>query len=125
MYACVGAQTFLTFWSKSILVMVNCMVINLIKILGTFVIYYTHSSLRCLELENKPVFSLVSFSLASNKINTIDKVDGKYIVWAIYLHIPGGGIWKLKFRKQFLLHNMQNNCTKTSCKKTCNTLPPP
>ena len=56
-------------------------------IIGTCVLYATQSSLRSVKFENKPVSSLFSFSLAFDKAKTSDIMYGKYIIWAIYLHI--------------------------------------
>ena len=59
-------------------------------------------------------FLLVSFSLAWDKKKRHDKIEGKYLSWALYFHIRVGGkvLGQCKVWKQFLLHNMQNNCTK-------------
>ena len=35
--------------------------------------------------------SLISFNLACEKTRGNDRIDGKYIFWAIYLHIRGEG----------------------------------
>ena len=68
-----------------------------------------------LKFENKPVPSLVSFSLSRDKTKTSERIDRKYIIWAICLHIRGWGWYKVfeqfEVRKQFLLHCIQNNCT--------------
>jgi hypothetical protein len=35
---------------------------------------------------------LVSFSLPWDKTKRRDRIDGKYLIWAIYLHIRGVGV---------------------------------
>ena len=36
---------------------------------------------------NEPVSSLASLSLARDKTKTSDRIDVKYVVWAIYIYI--------------------------------------
>ena len=64
------------------------------KNFGTFVLYAT-------------------LRLARDKTKTSDRIDERHIIWAIYLYIGGGGkvFGQFEVRKQFLLHNIQNNCT--------------
>jgi hypothetical protein len=94
---------------------------------GTCVLYATHSSLLCIKLKNKPVSSLVSFSLTWDKTKTSDKINGKYIIWAIILHIKGGlkylGSLKLENNSYFIIFRII--VPYTFCMQTSYSLPPP
>jgi hypothetical protein len=50
-------------------------------------------------------FFVIFFSLARDKTKTSDRIHWKYIIWAIYLHIRGGGkvYGQFEVGKQFFL----------------------
>ena len=80
---------------------------------STCLLCATQSSLRWVKLENKALSSFVYFSLARDNTKTSDRIDRKYTIWDIYLHIREGGkvLGQFEVRKQFLFNNIQNNCT--------------
>ena len=91
----------------------NCLILK--RVPGTCILYGKHPSLRYVKLENRSISSLVSFSLECDMTKTRDRLDVKYIIWAINFYIMGEGCFKVfepfELRKKFLLYNMQNSCT--------------
>ena len=50
----------------------------------------------------EPIFSLVSFSLEWDKTKRNGRIDGKYIIWVLYLHIRRMGL-RVKYNSSFFL----------------------